>query len=508
MLRVLITETEDEKTSDEVISIFNQYKNYDNDVIVLLDRFFKNGCKVYEEKGALWIKILKCIHQGIIFPVVFHMKKLFTDKYQYKDVKGSWKVRISIFDGAVEVEHRKGEKSYGSDADSNFSFQWLLTMRIDLNYQDIESNISIINYVLDQEMNKDIQSELRSIMRPFLHGAAQYVTIWRRPLRKLNVHRDFPRLCQRLSIFKSNGKPIFTRQPNQSNDVIVKEVLLQLCQHLSPELHPKLEYFLERYIKPTGDISEQFLKVLEENIITDDSKIGSILKCINTSIMYPAIDLLNKSIYDKLHYKDVRGTWSVHITLGPFVRGRGVSSAPTLGKIEKDLFIEPLHLIESSRNENIATPNQSANDNNLQYRYINIVHRKCEQSHSQDPKDYFMFEWMVAITLNRELTNIKDVYFGIIDFNFGPHTSEETKSTLLEHIKPFLRPPSLLNAAVSLDSYKLIDAAIQKIELLERDQHLINVYQKNLPHSVPLSLLLKSLRSKLPEGLSVKIIKD
>lgn len=505
MLRTLVREIQGESEANEVISVLNSFKNNDNDIIVQLDRFFKNGCKKYEEAGAPWIKIIKCIHQGIIFPVVFHMKKLFTEKYQYKDVKGSWKVRVSIFKNAVEIEHRKSEKSYGTDADSNFSFQWSLTLRIDNGFKNLDSHVSILNFILDKEMKKSIQYELRSIMQPFLHGAAQYITIWRKPMKKLFVHRDFPRLCQRVSIFKSNGKEVYTRKANETADVTLKNVLLHLCKLVSPELHPSLEYFLERYIKPQGDMSEQLGKILlEEKIIPDDSKLAAILKCINTVIVFPTVDLLHQNVYEKIRYKDIRGTWRVHITIGPNVRGRGLTT-PVFEKVSDDLFIEPVSLIESSRNENIAIP--EASESNVQYRYVNIIHRKCEQSYSTDPKEYFTFEWMVSITLNRELSTIKDVQFGIIDFTFGPHTSDETKASVLQHIKPFLRPPMLIDAGVSLDAKDLLNAAIKKIEELEKENKLINVYHKYLPHSLPLSALLRSLNMNMPDSVNVRIQK-
>lgn len=510
MIRTLVSETQDEETANEVISVFNSFKNNDNDITVLLDNFLKKGCLRYEEEGSPWIKILKCIHQGIVFPVVFHMKKLFTDRFQYKDIKGSWKVRISIFKGGVEVEHRKSEKSYGTDADSNFSFQWHLSIRIDQDFSNIDSNVSILNFILDKEMKKDIRSTLTGFMQPFLHGAAQYISIWRKPLRKLNIHRDFSRMCQRLSIFKSNGKELYTRKENKTNDIVLKEVLIVLCQHLSPEILPSLEYALERYIKPSGDITEQLAKVfLEDKVVPDDSRLAAVLKCVNTTIVFPAIDLMHQSFYEKLRYKDVRGTWNVHITLGPNIRGRGFTRVPEKvvePQQHDDLFVEPLPLLESSRNETIAIPEQS--DSSVQYRYVNIVHRKCEQSHSPDPKDYFMFEWIASITLNREMTTIKDVFYGIVDFSFGSHTSEETKAKVLSHIKPFLRPPVLSEASVSLDAKDILDAAIKKIEEFEKHQHLINVYQNNLPHSVPLSILLKSLKLNMPNQCDVKIMRE
>lgn len=359
-------------------------------------------------------------------------------------------------------------------------------------------------------MDKELKSNLKTTMQPFLNSASEYMSIFKKSFKQLNIHRDFPRLCSRLSIFKSNGNRIYTRQDDESSEQAFKEVILTLCKMLSPEIFPSVEHAIGRYLKTPSDVSEKLAKILfEDNLIPEDSKLAAILKCVNTTIVFPAINLMYQAFYDKIRFKDVRGTWNVHITFGPPVKGRSNSKDILDEVMSNDYFVEPVTIIESSLNENIAKPENTIN--NIQFRYVNIIHRKCEQSHSADPKDYFTFEWIVSITLNRELNVIKDAFFGIVDISFGPHTSDETKKNVIEFTKPYLRPSTLTDSAVSLDSSDLLDAAIQRIEVLEKQQHLINIYEQNLPHSLPLSVLLKSLKMSLPPSLlnsDIKIMKE
>lgn len=503
MIRTLVMETQSEEKSNEVIANFNSFKGTGNSQ---LENFIKKGCKNYEDNDAPWIKILKCLHKKIVLPATIYMKKIFTEKYSFNNVKDTWSIRISFFKGGIEIKHSREERGTGV-GNISFQFDWNLQIKIDPDFHDMFANMAIVNYRLDDKSNKAALSTLKNVMQPFLHGSAQYTQIFKKPLKQLNVHRDFYRMCHRLSIFKSNGKTIYTRKENESPDVILKEILISLCKYLSPKILPSLEHALERYIKPTGDMSEQLAKILnDEAVIPEDSRLASVLKCVNANIVYPAIDMMHQGLYDRLKFKDVRGTWNVHITFGPSIRGRSTNTNTTDKTVVNDLFIEPLTLIETSTNEKIQIPEDS--DGNVQYRYVNILHRKCEQSYSCDPKEFFSFEWVLSITLDRKLASINDVVFGIVDFNFSPHTSEEMKQHVIQNLKPYLRPSTLTEASVSIDSSTLLDAAIKKIEMLEKQQHLLNAYHHSMPHSLPLSVLLRSLKDSIPFSPEVKIVKD
>jgi len=457
------------------------------------------------------------VNQGIVFPAVFHMKKLFTEKFAYKDSKGSWKVRISILNhNTVEIQHRKGEKSQLTGAQDNFSFSWAICFRLDLTYSELDSSVSIIDYIFDKEMDKAVRDELLTSMQPFLSGSAPYLAIWRKPLRKLPVARDFGRMCARLSVFNYLGRPIHTRTADVSGPALIRKVLVTLADCFNPELIPAIEESMDLRFRDEGETMEQLTRVLhEDKVVPEDSHLSSVLKCINTTIVFPAVDLLHGRVYDKIRYKDVRGTWSTHITLGPALRSSSSTVVGQAGMLQSAPYSGSLSSVEFSSLPSSSSPISTEGDDNGEiprYRYVSILHRKVEQAYSPEPKDQFQFEWTVEFVMNREMA-IKDVHMGVVDFSFGPFTSDETKALVLSTLKPYLRPTAFQNQAAAVPSHELIDIAIKKVEELEViSKSLVSAYHPNMPHSVDVKTLLEALKNsifnnevRLPSGEKMRL---
>lgn len=329
LLAVLSRELDSPEASKTLIESFTAFQNPDGDIQLQLESWLKACVGKFEVEQPNWLTVLRCVNQGIIFPAVFHMKKMFTDKFAYKDQKGSWKVRISILSrDLVDIQHRKGEKSQLTGPQENFTFSWSANYRVDLSVPDIYVSVSIIDYIFDKDMDKAIRAELLAAMQPFLSGSAPYLAIWRKPLRKLPVSRDFGRLCAKLSIYNHLGRAIHTRTSQDSGSSLIRKVLLTLAECFNPELVPGLEDSLNLRFKEEGEVMEQLTKVLhEDKVVPDDSHLAAVLKCVNTTIVFPAVDFLHTRIYDKLRYKDVRGTWFTHITLGPALRATASSAS-------------------------------------------------------------------------------------------------------------------------------------------------------------------------------------
>jgi hypothetical protein len=476
-----------------MLESFDIFQNADGEVSLQLEQWMKSWVGKYEDHQPNWLRVARCINQAIVFPAVFHMKKLLTDKYAYKDSKGSWKVRVSILNkDTIEIHHRKGEKSQLTGAQDNFSFSWSITFRLDLALNDIDVSISIIDYIFDKEMDKNIRTEILNSMQPFLSGSAPYLAIWRKPLRKLPVARDFGRLCNHLSVFNHLGRAIHTRTPDVSGPPLIRKVLLTLADCFNPELVPGIEESLDRHFKDDGELIQMLTKVLhEDKVVPDDSHLAAVLKCINTTIVFPSVDFLHSRVYEKVRYKDVRGTWATHVTLGPAIRG----NASTPSRLSADLGILSSSSPHSPAMLSGISPDAEEAGDIPRYRYVSIIHRKVEQAYSPDPKDQFQFEWTVEFVLNREMS-IKDVQMGVVDFSFGPLTSEETKTLVLSTLKPFLKPSAFQTEAASLTSHDIIDVAIKKVEELELlTRSLVNGYHPSMPHSVNLRSLLQLLKT-------------
>lgn len=498
---------------------FDAFRNPDGDVQLQLESWLKACVGKFELEQPNWLNVLRCVNQGIVFPGVFHMKKMFTEKFAYKDLKGSWKVRISILGrDLVEIQHRKGEKSQQTGPQDNFTFTWGMVFRLDLAGPDLDTSVSIYDYIFDKDMDKANRGELLAAMQPFLSDSAPYLAIWRKPLRKLPVSRDFGRLCARLSVFNHLGRPIHTRSAEDTATSLIRKVMLTLAECFNPELVPGLEESFDLRFREEGEPMEQLTKVLhEDKVVPEDSHLAAVLKCINTTIVFPAVDFLHSRIYEKMRYKDVRGTWATHVTLGPAMRSgsaaaglntsasilssSGISSSPsnTSSALQSSFGRGDDYIFSGSpASESSHADSTDQTGEVPRYRYVSILHRKMEQAYSPDLKDQFQFEWIVEFVLNREMT-IKDVHMGVVDFSFGPQTSDETKSHVLSCLKPFLRPSTFQTQAAAVPAHDLIDIAIKKLEEAEAlAKTLLSAYHPNMPHSIDLRSLMLALRGSVP----------
>ncbi|XP_049849035.1 uncharacterized protein LOC126317103 [Schistocerca gregaria] len=463
--------TDSPADAENLIELLDQCKNQDNDIIIQLSSFISKVVQM--EKQPNCILVLKCINQAIMFPAVFNMKKQFGDLFEYRDVKGSWKVRISIYADFIEVRHRKSEKSYGTGAEENFSFVWLVVFKICLSQPKLDVSVSILDYILDKEMKSETQKQILMQMQPFLSESAQYMSIWKKPLRKLPVHRDFSLLCNRLSVFNYDGEPIYVTSPKECRNNSVEECLLKLAATFNPELIPHIQESIKNHFKESGDYAQMLSGVLHvDKPIPEDSGLASVMKFLNATMISPAIYKLHSILYDKLRYKDVRGTWYVHITVGP-----------------------PLS-IEIDNSSQIG-----------RYHYVRILNRRCEKAYSSDPKDQFEFEWVLEFILDKEM-KIKETNMGIVDFKYGPQTSEETKESVLKCLSPHFIPSSLQTSRSSMLSQDLLESTINEIQKLEKQiKQPITCYHPNMPHSIPISLLLDFIKNTIPEGKIIHLFK-
>jgi len=107
-------------------------------------------------------------------------------------------------------------------------------------------------------------------------------------------------------------------------------------------------------------------------------------------IVYPAVMQFRNCFYDIIPFKDVKGTWKAEIHL-------------------KD-------------------------DNHVQ-----VIHRKAEQAHDNNPSKYFYFEWKLVLLFDRlHFFDLCDAKLQITKYSFHEHTSDDTKRTVEQAFKRFL----------------------------------------------------------------------
>jgi len=89
-------------------------------------------------------KVLKVIHQNIIFTAVFQLKSKVPMTTMTRDVrtKEGWRVTVCFSNNVVTVSHRRREQSLATAAsDKQYWFEWELRMMFDKDLNEMESAI-------------------------------------------------------------------------------------------------------------------------------------------------------------------------------------------------------------------------------------------------------------------------------------------------------------------------------------------------------------------------------
>mmetsp|Transcript_16608 Transcript_16608/g.27229 ORF Transcript_16608/g.27229 Transcript_16608/m.27229 type:complete len:286 (+) Transcript_16608:171-1028(+) len=139
--------------------------------------------------------------------------------------------------------------------------------------------------------------------------------IWSRNLSDLSVHMDLPRLGPRITLFHEDNEINFS-QPTDTKMERIKLLLIEIAKmaHEDDQLISDLETKFYDHINKdgAGDASQQLSHYLTA-IIPKDSKIERVLKLCHQKMVFPAFYCIKAKIFDKLPFKDYRGSWDVKI---------------------------------------------------------------------------------------------------------------------------------------------------------------------------------------------------
>eukprot|EP01112_Ceratiomyxa_fruticulosa_P022515 TRINITY_DN826_c1_g1_i1.p1 TRINITY_DN826_c1_g1~~TRINITY_DN826_c1_g1_i1.p1 ORF type:complete len:313 (-),score=59.18 TRINITY_DN826_c1_g1_i1:419-1357(-) len=219
--------------------------------------------------------------------------------------------------------------------------------------------------------------------------------IWKRRYDVLAIHTDIPRLGHKIQVIDNcGGPPLPTQLLEIQNDGevsekgdVVYQLFLRLSYFLEGELKAqKIASSYTRYIKKTGDMSQQMLSFLGE-IIDDQSITMKILKVCHQKILLPGYYTLKSQIHPDLPFRDARGSWRIIITINPDE--------------------------------------------------ITVVHRKRQQSTSANTEGApdFEFEWVLTITFDKELNSMQDCSVRVCDITIRNDIDEIKKAKILDGFK-------------------------------------------------------------------------
>ena len=236
---------------------------------------------------------------------------------------------------------------------------------------------------------------LKSLCPPYL----EYAQIWRRPLHRLPVHKDVPRLLKGLVVKGPDGADLYrddgTAKP--SNIPAQIESIYKLFMGLARELDSaavvttiETKMRQEHLPADTGDVAGSLRRFLLESGLPENCLTVGVLKAVHQEIIFPAVFALRTSIYTVLKYKDIKGEWRVFI----------------------EVCDDAIH----------------------------VTHRKWEQTQDYEPTDFFKFRWEMKLTFDRRMRALEQATVGVIDYEFGGATSAERQRVVSAVLKPWLAP--------------------------------------------------------------------
>jgi len=116
---------------------------------------------------------------------------------------------------------------------------------------------------------------------------------------------------------------------------------------------------------------------------------------------------------------------------------------------------------------------------------------------------------VISFVFERDFSRFKEVEMRVVDYQFHPETSEETKNLVHESLTTLYDPGFRSHTKAFLSPMELLKMAIERLERMQS----IQAHHPNLPHSLPLTDLLTNLASsmkreegswKIPEVVEIK----
>jgi hypothetical protein len=242
------------------------------------------------------------------------------------------------------------------------------------------------------------RDETRGLLKPLSLAHLEYVQIWRRPLHRLPVHKDVPRLLKGMLVCGTDHTEIY-RDDGSARPVdpvahvdALRQLMVSLAAKLDgPAVVRLIEERLPDYLtEKNGDVAGALRHFLLESGLPETALFVQIFKAIHQEIIFPAVFALRMSIYTTLPYKDMKGEWRVRVDISPHE--------------------------------------------------IRVTHLKWEQAQDFDATNFFKFRWALTLTFDRRMHSLTDATVHVLDYAFGDMTSSERQRAVAAVLKPWLAP--------------------------------------------------------------------
>jgi len=261
------------------------------------------------------------------------------------------------------------------------------------------SDVSIVEFDFEGgPVERAAKDDVRTALKPLSLPHLEYVQIWRRPLHRLPVHKDVPRLLRGLVICKSSGEEllmvgdVIKAMDTDAQVETLRQLMVVLATHLDgPQTVSHIQEKLGDYLHAgTGDVAGGLRYFLLESGLSETRLFVQVLKAIHQEIIFPAVYALRTSIHGQMPYKDMKGEWRVKVELSP--------------------------------------------------QTVRVSHLRWEQAQSFDATEFFKFRWALALTFDRRMHSLNAATVHVLDYAFGPVTAAERQRVVSASLKPWLAP--------------------------------------------------------------------
>ena len=183
--------------------------------------------------------------------------------------------------------------------------------------------------ILDSELNDaghsaEVRRQCSELLAPLTPPSLKYRRVWRRPLSKLPVWKDLPRLIRGLVVSRSGAhgdETLYAQADEASNGSIaasISKLIPVLARHVDGEeaaeaLLAPLAAHLDG-VADRGDLAA----ALQAFLSTCDAEAGwvQLLKCMHQEMLAPAVIEMHEQLGGALGFKDLRGAWRLTVHFG------------------------------------------------------------------------------------------------------------------------------------------------------------------------------------------------
>ena len=237
----------------------------------------------------------------------------------------------------------------------------------------VASDVKIIDFDFDGNPDRASREETRSVLKPLCLPHLDYVQIWRRPLHRLPVHKDVPRLLKGMLVCTTDGTELYrddgtVRAADPATQVAaLRRLMLALATKLDgPQVVRCVEEKLPAFLTgETGDVAGGLRHFLLESGFPETALFVQVLKAIHQEIIFPAVYALRSSLYAQLPYKDVKGEWRVRVDISPHA--------------------------------------------------VIVRHLKWEQTQDFDATAFFKFRWRLSLAFDRRMLQLESATLHVLD---------------------------------------------------------------------------------------------